>query len=589
MKHFIELLCRLAVIAVVWLPVTGCEACDMDFESNDSPGSYYDDDDDDDDAVGCNTEILSDAFATAELGAIDSDNPDITADVIADACLARADLGPQCIGWSAKLVIGFLSLLEEMDGILSLLGGLGLKSSTGFVPAQGMNVGDILEGFIAPIEAALERIDVAAEELEALGCGWIPSDGVQISMGSSPTGMLYIRGRLIGGWGEVEARLLGSMADLAQASLDFVLSHDLNFDLTSAISKFGEIDEEQCPENLPALIESLQWLFIDNPDFLNLADPETFAAIPVLLTEAIEEALSLHRNGTLYNYSTDHVISVADFGQVNILDGGDIITIQFEFTEDFRDVPAGMIDPITVPACDNEGNPIGDSEFCLSANVMAEAVRVADEVILPSLTSARSHDCNGDAGDGCLKLSDFNAIALPLGWIDYPLPPVIEIDPIAYFFDPQGVRYLILDDYSAGSTKPITIEGETAGDCSEYVGCGDYIFAGDSSHFSGTVAADGIIPAYAEETDLLAEVHGGYVLPYFKFNDCAFNGALWTNLAGFAAGEYSAVNVYPSIWGADYAAGEPDVWDNGENCNYNFNKLLAIAIKELGWLEAEEE
>jgi hypothetical protein len=553
------------------------------------------DDDDDDEVIvvtpeaSCDLEAMSVALADGELGALDAEFPEITVDSIADACLASDVPEEVEAGETAKLVIGTLTLIDEVDGILSLLGGLGLKTSGELAPQQGMNIGDILDGFIDPIFDALAQIDEAAEVMEASGSEWAPLNGVGVSVGSSPTGMIYVRGLISGTWGLVEASLLGGGVDSVKALLDFLLSHDLNFDLTTAISKFGDIDMDLFPGNVPALVMGAQWLFADNPDFLKIGDAETFSAIPDLLIESINEIVPLHTDGTLYGYSDIHVLSMVDNGTAGVIDGGDVITIQFELLEAMGDTEAGVIDPIEVPACDADGEPTGDDDFCIAADIMPEIVRIFDVVVKDSLMSTTASTCDGTAGDGCLKLTELNVISEALGLLDNALPPVVEIDLASFFLNPKGLRDIMLAD--DGSDAPLVMEGESFGDCEGLDGCDEYVFPGDSVHFVDgdyNVAADGIAPPEEGALDNVEEAHTTYVLPYIQLGSCTVNGALYINLAGFAAGDYTDLAPFPSIWDVDYSLDEVDDWDM-TFCDYKVNKLLAMTIVELGFLEDDGE
>lgn len=582
MKSKLQLLLLILSLAIFPIFIAACGTSDSDDEEQEE---QIEEDDDDDVPIVCVPEgDMSKALYEAELGALDSDNPELDADAIADGLLYSEEVSEVCAGEISKLAIGVLSLFEEIDGVLSLLGGLGLKTAGEFVPQQGMNVGDILDGFVDPIFGALSNIDDAAEVIEDSGCEWAPECGVLIKLGESPTGMIYFRARVNGTWGQVEARLLGSFVDIITALLDFVLSHDLDFDLTGAISKFSDLDTDQYPGNVPALVASAQWLFVDNPDFLKISDQVTFAEIPDLLVEAIDEIVPLHNNALIYGYSADHVVSIIDNGTAGILDGGDMINLQLELIETFGDLATGPIDPIEIPSCDTQGKPAADDDFCLGDDTFVEMISIANDVVKTSLQRSTAATCNWTDTDGCLALSDLNAFLLAFGMIDHELPPVAEFDLASFFIDPIGIREILLADDTLLSEAPLIIEGESAGDCTGLVGCGEYTFSGDSVHFEESITTDGVAPPVEGAVDLEGRTHHTYVLPYIQLGSCTLNGALWTNLA--------PLNDLSSIWIDDagyYALGEDDIWDHGVNCDYNLNKLLAIAIKELGVLEETEE
>jgi hypothetical protein len=512
-----------------------------------------------------------------------------------------------CIYSGLELFSAVLGLFDEIDGIYSLLGGLGLRES-GLTAQQGMNIVDILDGFIAPIFEQLSIIENQASWQLEHGCDCYVPDGLQVYV-PPPEGIQYSRRyRMYGIWGKPEKTAALFLVNLINAFEEFIFAHNLNFDLTNAISLFGDVEIESGAANLPVLLNSLAPLLTHNPDFLELSLPQKLAAGKESLQGAFSYAAVMLRENLIAQTDENSFLYFVDRNANQVLDGGDLLALNMGLAIDERVDDDPEVPHLVLPECGANGLPDdNDDNWCVGESFEPELLGLLENKLVPAMQRA-TVNCEVDDNQECIMLSEIGAVLGQLGLLEKPLPEVLKFDPVSYFINPQSLRALLFRNSLV--VNGIMAEGELAdSSCNDnegiYAGCGDFVFLGDRAHFNNALKADGVFAPTAFQLSLVAGTasmpgndFSTFVLPYLFLGDGSFNGSVYYDLSGFSAEKYKEISgiaqPYPSRFSdlpgnldfSNDGAGMPETAGcNNDMCRYEAAKLLAIYFLESGVLD----
>lgn len=454
------------------------------------------------------------------------------------------------------VLAGVLDTAARIDEIADALA-LTLGGAPGLQPQQNLDIVPLIRNVLKPFEAFFEGINASLDRVIASGCRVTVPEGMSVEVGN-PDSLIYFKARFGYEFDAAAARIGKSIFAAALASIRFVLSQDIEFDLdelaetvsviNQALRGTLELDVHQASQTVTQhtaiyALRSLGAIPERHPNLLALGDAERFAQVDNDLLAAIR-AFYHRQNGvdtgllaTLVSEAkvdtntTDNFLGYVDANSNAVVDNGDSIVIGLRELHMF-----GIFSQPSVNGGVwlNFNNGLGDIQ-AITAAIHEIAQTIGDQLAAVD---------NPNQAKRRLGLSEVNQIienVLIFNVLLTPLPQAVEFDFGAFFTQPLGLRelfpYWIDDDNNSNTPAAFLIEGESwvtsaaepyvsFGDTPHFVGSYSFIAAPDSTPLAlnnVAIAADGVSP---NNLSILVP----FPVPYMAYQDPSFRGVLYVNL-----------------------------------------------------------
>lgn len=491
---------------------------------------------------------------------------------------------------------GVLDLVEEVDRILDLASLAGV--APGLNPTQAFNIDDIADSFLGAFERRFAAIREPANAVIKEYCTLMLPQGLPIDLGS-PDGAFFVDATLGYEFDPAFLRAIVAGVEVAQALVDFVLAHRLNFDDDLAEAAEQILDaldalqtsEEKIAEGQATAQERSTWisvaraaggLFDVSTSFLGFRDSTRMEAVDDDLERALRLIFYRQPDGSetgifedLFRQAgadtdvTDNMLAVIDNNKDGQLNAGDAILIGIRAL----DVESDQADTFLGFAVSDLGGGV-QIKINRDAGNVPEALRLYKE-----LTQALGDQMQAVEDSSVewrrVGIADINQIAAVLNDDFEPIPEVLELDARAYFTDAKPLRNLVPLWYR-DSTEPTAfdvflIEGESA----ITTAAEPYVAGADVAHFPDSIMFGTLADAASfneqEISNLAIDADGVWAgskgfqtpFPYIAWQDPSFNGLIWLNLANspvaaegssiFKLAEHYSINKVVNAVGVYYA------------------------------------
>lgn len=454
------------------------------------------------------------------------------------------------------VLAGVLDTAARVDEIADALA-LTVGGAPALRPAQNLDIVPLIRNVLEPFEEFFAEINAGLDNVIASGCRVTVPEGMPVEIGN-PDSLIYFKARFGYDFDSAAARTGKVIFASALASIRFLLSQDIEFDLDELSETVGvinqalrgtlELDVDEATQTVTQhtvihTLRSLGAIPERHPNLLTLGDAERFAQVDNDLLDAIR-AFYHRQNGVdtgiwaalvseaaVDDDTTDNFLGYVDANSNAVVDTGDSIVIGLRELH--------LFGVISQPSVDggvwlNFNNGLGDIE-AITAAVHEIAQTVGDQLAAVD---------NPEQSKRRLGLAEINQIidnVLILNVFLTPLPEAVEFDFGAFFAEPLGLRelfpYWIDDDNNADTPAAFLIEGEswvtsaaepyvTFGDTPHFSGSYSFIAGPDADPVSLTgveIAADGVAP---NNLSILVP----FPVPYLAYQEPDFRGVLYVNL-----------------------------------------------------------
>ena len=421
-------------------------------------------------------------------------------------------------------------LTKDIDSLIGMVTSLTSMTSYETQQAAGVDLWSMIGSMIDPIKAKLVALDTEASAVIANGYTMSTDPTVftkvPLVLGTSG-GQYYIKVDLKGEAGNLEARALKFVANLAIAGIETIAAHDLTIDLTSAMSNLAGLTDllsgltgGASDTDVVKALRSLGWLLADNPKLLtkstarwstNMGDvPARYVAAIDALRELDADLIATAKptaeackSRVACMVSSDAAINTGDQLLINA-----VVHVEIKM-----EVSADMLSTL------NEFKTVLSSTFGITLAATTAGITVDMDLTNPTIL-ALTPTLLAPLGRIIptldvllLKVKDSINTGAAITAVD--INPMIEaLDPTLPLL-PVGVFTLkvknlfgmpLRDVTTSFACDPLTtlpgtggnclaIEVESASDCSFPTGCA----VGDAAHFAGItgidpIAKDGVLP-----------------------------------------------------------------------------------------------
>jgi len=417
--------------------------------------------------------------------------------------------------------------LAELQGIFGNINEINNKIKS-FMPQE---YGDILEVFLResllPIENRLREMANSYENMEKSGfCEISLTLPLYLEIGNT------IKAKITFGhiFGELEARGIGFMGYSLLAFLDFIFSHDLRANAVSLLNGFFRMDTS----SLVGIFRSLGFLFDENQNFLNWNSDENerkrFESVPGEIAMGLKALYGILPLISQRQIKKGYMVEYDDINSNGIIDATDKITLNL----------GGYLE---VRGYKEEIKPYS---AYLPIWIQGDMLKKSEEFL-----GKLSKGFKGEGNPGELyHLNELNGFLLAFG-LDQ-IQDIIAIDPLAFFLgpydrnkksypnppSPKPLRKIVPYWYYDRFEKKVVlaVEGEVKESLGIYT---YYLSSGDVPHFPAediTFESKKINIFLLPDCVEVPNYQPDYVtIFYMAFQDPAFNGALFVNLAPIKA------------------------------------------------------
>lgn len=466
----------------------------------------------------------------------------------------------------------FGAQVADSLGLLDMVSGM---SSSSVTPQQG----DIWESMIVSMGGIDQMLEImGAIQTQAQS---VVSNGYTITLDDFPFVIgadgeaVYVDVSVSGENGELAARTLWMVADLAIAGINYLGAHAWDMNLSTMMGHLTELTDlagGTAGADMIGLLRSFAWLPQENPNFFskstrwsaNMATINSTVGSGASNIKELDSAIA--DTAVSSSSACDKSVCLVDVDSSGTISAGDQLyvngAIHVKLGSTLFDM-AGGLDSTTISQLNAVAAELDDYGIDMTAdstglaidiNLTSSAVMTTTAMLtnmlagaLPALETLLDIVVDSLAGTDEVEAADINPVLTALGLPT--VPNVLSLDLSKFMDMPIGdlMGYYCVDGAGApvtcgtGTTPVFPIEVEMADVAAQCAGatsiCGtgspaDYYMEGDNAHFAGTdfaFDADGLVPV-AGTGDLPTDT-----LIYVAMPDPTINGALMLDLTTLPA------------------------------------------------------